>query len=137
MQLIAERTQRPVLDESDLKVSSHWRLIKSAIKQEDGDNPRKLDQKQPLVVAHGIHHVQSLPSQQNISFVAFNTFNNSFIGIESEGTASLILATGHTEAVDTNSLKEPLCGIVYATKPRFYVAWGLDKSIRVSTTILI
>jgi len=130
MQLIAERTQRPVLDESDLKVSSHWRLIKSAIKQEDGDNPRKLDQKQPLVVAHGIHHVQSLPSQQNISFVAFNTFNNSFIGIESEGTASLILATGHTEAVDTNSLKEPLCGIVYAKKPRFYVAWGLDKSIR-------
>ncbi|XP_068724283.1 WD repeat-containing protein 97-like isoform X2 [Montipora capricornis] len=130
MQLIAERTQRPVLDESDLKVSSHWKLIKSTIKQEDGDNPRKLDKKQPLVVGHGIHPVQSLPCEEEISFVAFNSCNNNFVGIDSEKKASVFFTTGHKEPVDKNILKGPVCGIVYAKKPRFYVAWGLDENIR-------
>ena len=135
MQLIETRTKRPVVDESDLKVSSHWKLIKAAIKQEHGDDPKKLDEKQALSVGHGIHPVQSLPSEEDISFVAFNSFNDNFVGIDSEGKASVILKTGHSEAVDNKILKDPICGIVYAKKPRFYVAWGLDENIRVSYTL--
>lgn len=136
MQLIETRTKRPVLDESDLKVSSHWKLIKSAIKQEHGDDPKKLDEKQALNVGHGIHPVQSLPSVEDIGFVAFNSFNNNFVGIDSEGKATVFLSTGHREAVDMNALKDPICGIVYAKKTRFYVAWGLDENIRVSNAMI-
>ena len=132
MQLIETRTKPPALEESDLKVSSHWKLIKSAIKQEHGDDPKKLDEKQVLSVGHGIHPVQSLTSEEDISFVALNSFNNNFVGIDTEGKVSVFLATGHREAVDTNILKDPLCGLVYAKKPGFYVAWGLDENIRVS-----
>jgi len=130
MQLIETRTKRPVLDESDLKVSSHWKLIKSTIKEKHGDDPKKLDEKQPLNVGHGIHPVQSLLSEEDINFVALNSFNNNFVGIDIEGKATVFLTTGHREAVDTNILKEPICGLVYAKKPRFYVAWGLDENIR-------
>lgn len=136
MQLIETRTKRPVLDESDLKVSSHWKLIKSAIKQEHGDDPKKLDEKQALNVGHGIHPVQSLPSAEDIGFVAFNSFNNNFVGIDSEGKATVFLSTGHREAVDMNALKDPICGIVYAKKTRFYVAWGWDENIRVSNAMI-
>ena len=127
MQLIETRTKRPVLDESDLKVSSHWKLIKSAIKQEHGDDPKKLDEKQALNVGHGVHPVQSLVSEEEIAFVAFNSLNNNFVGIDREGNASVYLTTGYTEPVDSNILKGPICGIVYAKKTRFYAAWGLDE----------
>ena len=136
MQLIETRTKRPVLDESDLKVSSHWKLIKSAIKQEHGDDPKKLDEKQALNVGHGVHPVQSLASEEEIAFVAFNSLNNNFVGIDREGNASLYLTTGYMEAVDSNILKGPICGIVYAKKTRFYAAWGLDENIRVSYLML-
>lgn len=136
MQLIETRTKRPVLDESDLKVSSHWKLIKSAIKQEHGDDPKKLDEKQALNVGHGVHPVQSLASEEEIAFVAFNSLNNNFVGIDREGNASVYLATGYTEPVDSNILKGPICGIVYAKKTRFYAAWGLDENIRVSYLML-
>ena len=135
MQLIETRTKRPVLDESDLKVSSHWKLIKSTLKQKHGDDPKKLDEKQPLNVGHGIHPVRSLLSEEDINFVALNSFNNNFVGIDIEGKATVFLTTGHREAVDTNILKEPICGLVYAKKPRFYVAWGLDENIRVSNAM--
>ena len=137
MQLIETRTKRPVLDESELKVSSHWKLIKTAIKQEHGDDPKKLDEKQALNVGHGIHPVLSLPSEEDINFVTFNSFNNNYVGIDSEGKASVFLTTGHREAVDSKILKDPICGIVYANKTRFYVAWGFDENIRVSDMMYV
>lgn len=135
MQLIETRTKPQVLEETNLKVSCHWKLIKSTIKQEHGDDPKKLDEKQALSVGHGIHPVQSLTSEEDISFVAFNSFNNNFVVIDTEGKVSVFLATGHREAVDTNILKDPICGLVYAKKPRFYVSWGLDENIRVSSVL--
>ncbi|KAL9974561.1 hypothetical protein ACROYT_G011611 [Oculina patagonica] len=129
MQLIETRTKRPAFDESELKVSSHWKLIKTAIKQH-GDDPKKLDEKQALNVGHGVHPVNSLESEEELSFAAFNSFNNNFVGIDSEGKASVFLTTGYREDVDSKLLKDPICGIVYAKKTRFYVAWGFDENIR-------
>ena len=132
MQLIETRTKRPVFDESELKVSSHWKLIKTAIKQEHGDDPKKLDEKQSLNVGHGVHPLNSLESEEDLTFVAFNSFNYNFVGIDKEGKASVFLPTGYREDVDSKILKDPICGIVYAKKTRFYVAWGFDENIRVS-----
>lgn len=132
MQLIETRTKRPVFDESELKVSSHWKLIKSAIKQKHGDDPKKLDEKQALNVGHGVHPVNYLESEEDISFLAFNSFNDNFVAIDSEGKVSVFLTTGYREDVDSKTLKDPICGIVYAKKTRFYVAWGFDENIRVS-----
>lgn len=133
MQLIETRTKRPAFDESELKVSSHWKLIKTAIKQH-GDDPKKLDEKQALNVGHGVHPVNSLESEDDLSFVAFNSFNNNFVGIDSEGKASVFLTTGYREDVNSKILKDPICGIVYAKKTRFYIAWGFDENIRVSNS---
>lgn len=130
MQLIETRTKRPVLDESELKVSSHWKLIKTAIKQPHGDDPKKLDEKQSLHVGHGVHSVNSLPVEEDLSFVAFNSFNHNFVGIDKDGKASVFLPTGYREDVNNKTLKDAICGIVYAKKPRFYVAWGFDENIR-------
>ncbi|PFX23697.1 Ribosome biogenesis protein YTM1 [Stylophora pistillata] len=130
MQLIETRTKRPVLDESELKVSSHWKLIKTAIQQPHGDDPKKLDEKQSLHVGHGVHSVNSLPAEEDLAFVAFNSFNHCFVGIYKDGKASVFLPTGYREDVHSKSLKDPICGIVYAKKPRFYVAWGFDENIR-------
>lgn len=137
MQLIETRTKRPVLDESELKVSSHWKLIKTAIQQPHGDDPKKLDEKQSLHVGHGVHSVNSLPAEEDLAFVAFNSFNHCFVGIYKDGKASVFLPTGYREDVHSKSLKDPICGIVYAKKPRFYVAWGFDENIRVSKHLFI
>lgn len=137
MQLIETRTKRPVLDESELKVSSHWKLIKTAIKQPHGDDPKKLDEKQSLHVGHGVHSVNSLPVEEDLSFVAFNSCNHNFVGIDKDGKASVFLPTGYREDVNNKTLKDAICGIVYAKKPRFYVAWGFDENIRVSTRLFI
>ena len=132
MQLIETRTKRPAFDESELKVSSHWKLIKTAIKQEHGDDPKKLDEKQARNVGHGVHPVNSLESEEDLSFVTFNSFNDNFVGIDSEGKASVFLRTGYREDVNRKILKDRICGIVYARRTRFYVAWGFDENIRVS-----
>ena len=136
MQLIETRTKRPVFDESELKVSSHWKLIKTAIKQEHGDDPKKLDEKQAQNVGHGVHPVSSLNSEEDLCFVTFNSFNDNFVGIDSEGKASVFLRTGYREDVNSKTLKDPICGIVYARRTRFYVAWGCDENIRVSKLLI-
>ena len=132
MQLIETRTKRPIFDESELKVSSHWKLIKTAINQEHGDDPKKLDEKQARNIGHGVHPVSSLETEEDLSFVTFNSFNDNFVGIDCDGKASVFLRTGYREDVNSKILKDLICGIVYARRTRFYVAWGFDENIRVS-----
>ena len=135
MEMIEGRTKRPVQDEAvSLKVSSHWKLIKAAINQKGSDDPKKLDKKQPLVVGHGAHSVTSVPSDKNLEFVAQNTFNDNYVGVDSEGKVTVFLSTGYKQSMDKN-LSDPLRGLVYATKTKHYVAWGNDDNLRVSCKI--
>ena len=133
MEMIEKRTKRPAPDEALNAVSSHWKLIKNVIKQDSGEDPKKLDEKQSPVVGHGVHPVKSLRSEQEISFVAFNSCNDIFLCVDRQGKVFVFLPTGHREDIDTKDFNiNPISGIVYAKKTKNYVAWGRDEKVLVS-----
>ena len=133
MEMIESRSKRHFLDDSvSLKVSSHWKLIKAAIQRKEGADPRKLDKSQPLVVGHGVHPFTSVPSDKTLELVVLNTFNENYVGVDSEGGVTVFLSSGYTQDMSKN-LSRPLTGAVYASRSNNFVAWGGDETLMVGT----
>ena len=128
MTMISEKTKRHMPDElKAVKVSSHWKLLKTFINKDTGD-PKKVDLKLPKSIGHGVHHVRDIASEYSLTYLTFNNFRQYYTGIDSTGKLCLLSTSDRQEVVmETNQLNN-LTGIMYISKSRQYIAWGEDDN---------
>ncbi len=75
-------------------------------------------------VKHGIYQTIRLDTESRIRSVTHNLYSGQYIILYEEGRIEAFLKDGSKDVV---KLKEPIDGLVYASKPKVYLTWQSDK----------